>query len=121
MKTVSAKAKGRLLQQQVVRLLRKHYNFDTDVKGCYEGDIQSVPMGMSRQDVRFSPAADAIIPFSIECKNQQHLNIWNALQQSESHTNKKIPLLIFKRNKTPIYACLKLEDLLELMNNDKTV
>lgn len=117
MKTSSCKAKGRNLQKQVVYLLREYYDMDTSQENnCYEGDIQSIPMGMSSEDIKLSPLAKTKIPFNIECKAQEKLNIWSALKQAETNSPKgRTPLLVFKRNRTKLYACMEFEDLLRLL------
>ncbi len=109
MKTSSAKNKGRVLQQKVRDLFIKKFNLNLD-------DVVSVPGGVQGVDIQLSTAAKKVIPFDIECKNQEKINIWASLEQCETNTkSNRIPLLTFKRNRTEIYACLKLEDLLKIM------
>ncbi len=119
MKTSSAKSKGRELQKDVVRQLRARYLFDQDDAysvNCYEGDIQARQMGGSGTDVILSPAAQKVIPFDIECKRHEKLNIWQALEQTKTNTKQgRVPLLVFRRNKDIAWACLPLEDLLRLL------
>lgn len=120
MKTSSCKAKGRNLQKEIVMNLRQKFGLDNLSLGisvdCYEGDITARPMGCSGTDVVLSPKAQEVIKFDIECKAQENLNIWSALIQAESNTKKgRIPLLIFKRNRTKTYCCLSFEDLLGLL------
>ena len=116
MKTSSAKAKARNLQKLVVMKLRKHYGLDEEFgNDCYIGDIQSVPMGMSKEDILLSPKASKVVPFSVECKNQEKLNVWSALLQCETNSKGKVPLLVFKRNRSKVYACLELDELLRLL------
>ena len=40
-------------------------------------------MGDSGEDILLSPAARKLFPFSVECKNQEKLNIWSSLEQAE--------------------------------------
>ena len=110
MNTRSRKAKGRNLQNAVRDLLIKHYGW------ALVEDIHPAIMGESGRDIKLSPLAERKIPFDIECKNCESLNIWSALKQTEENTKDgRIPLLIFKRNHTDIYACIKFERLLELL------
>lgn len=109
MKTSSAKAKGRNLQKQVRDELLKRAPTLT------ENDIRSTSMGASGVDIQMSEAALKIYPFSIECKCQESLNIWAALEQAEENKGKHIPLLCFKRNHTDIYVALRLEDFLNVL------
>jgi len=110
MKTRSAKAKGRRLQNSVVESLYKTFS------QLREGDIKPAIMGESGQDVKLSPTAEDIIPFDIECKNQQKISVWAALKQAEGNVKEgRIPLLIFKRNNSKTYAVIEWEKLLELL------
>jgi hypothetical protein len=109
MKTSSCKAKARNLQQKVRDLFIKKFNLNLD-------DVVSTPMSVNGSDIQLSTAAKKVIPFDIECKNQEKINIWESLKQCETNTKDgRIALLAFKRNRTDIYACLKLEDLLKIM------
>lgn len=109
MKTSSAKAKGRTLQNKVVEMLLKVSLSDS------ENDIKPAIMGESGIDIKLSDWAKKHIPFDIECKNQESLNIWSSLKQTEANTEKgRIPLLIFKRNRSEIYCVLKFQHLIDL-------
>lgn len=96
--------------------LRKKFNFDTDEESCFEGDIQARMMGGSGVDIMLSPAAKKVIPFDIEAKRQEKLNLWESLKQTEKNTGKdRMSLLVFKRNHTDVYCTLKFDDLLALL------
>ena len=58
--------------------------------------------------------ARELFPFGIECKAQETLNIWQALEQARINAEKEklMPLLVFKRNRSDIYVCLRLADFL---------
>lgn len=111
MKTSSAKAKGRRLALEVKTLLHKHVPvLDGD-------DIRVTPSGVPGVDIQFSPHAKHFYPISIECKNQESLQIWAALAQAETNTEKDTaPVLFFKRNNSKIYACLDADLLIKLMS-----
>ena len=47
-------------------------------------------MGESGRDIRLSPSAEKVVPFDIECKNTEKINIWSALEQAEKNTKPKI-------------------------------
>ena len=77
MKTSSAKAKGRALQQWVAKaLVRVAKVLDPD-------DVVSRPMGSSGQDLMRSPKAQKLFPISIECKNTRKFPSVEALKQSQ--------------------------------------
>ena len=62
MKSRSAKNKGKRLQNSVRDLLLETFNqLEPD-------DIRSAIMGESGEDIKLSPAARKIIPYSFECK-----------------------------------------------------
>ena len=109
MKTRSAKNKGKRLQNSVRDVLLE--TFDT----LEPDDIKSAIMGDSGEDIQLSPAARKLIPYSIECKNQEKLNIWSALEQAEGNKGVSKPVLIFKRNRSKTYAVLELEDFVDLI------
>ena len=110
MKTSSAKAKGRRLQQKVRDLLLETF---TELE---PDDIRSTSMGVSGEDLQLSPAARKLIPFAIECKNQEKLNVWDSLKQAEENSGDYSPVLIFKRNRSKTYAVINIEKFIELIN-----
>ena len=110
MKPRSAKNKGKRLQNKIRDLiLEKFDSLEPD-------DVRSITMGDSGEDILLSPAARRLFPFSVECKNQEKLNIWGALEQAEENSGNHTPLVIFKRNRTKTYAVLEFDKLLELLN-----
>ena len=110
MKTRSAKNKGKRLQNQIRDQLLENF------KQLEPDDIKSTTMGESGEDIQLSPAARKLIPYAIECKNQEKLNIWDSLQQAEENSGDYSPVLIFKRNRTKTYAVLEFKELLKLLN-----
>ena len=110
MKTRSAKNKGKRLQNKVRDILLE--TFDT----LEPDDIRSAVMGDSGEDIQLSPAARKLIPYSIECKNQEKLNIWSALEQAEDNSIDSTPVLIFKRNRSKTYAVLEIEEFIKLIS-----
>ena len=107
----SRKAKSRALQNKVVETLLQKYPHLTS------NDIKPSIMGESGIDVKLSEAARKSFPYGIECKNQESLNIWSALEQCEENADseKLTPLLIFKRNRTSTYVVLKIEDFINII------
>ena len=110
MKSRSAKNKGKRLQNNVRDLILEKF---TQLE---EDDVRSITMGDSGEDILLSPAARKLFPFSVECKNQEKLNIWSSLEQTETNAGKHTPLLIFKRNRSKTYAVLQLDDLMEMLD-----
>lgn len=112
MKTSSKKGKGRRLQNYVVEKLLFLF---PDLE---EDDIKSAIMGETGEDIKLSPAARKLIPYSFECKNQERLSIWQALGQAEENCRGFDPILVFKRNRSKTYACIDFELLLKLIGGD---
>lgn len=122
MKTSSAKAKGRRLQDHVAeRLSSRVYASEEDITVIEffeprEGDIKPAIMGESGVDIKLSPAAKDVIPFDIECKNTEKASVWQWIKQAEENAGKgRIPLTVFKRNRSDVYAIIKFDDLLQLI------
>ena len=110
MKTSSAKAKGRKLQDEIRKILLNVY------WNLKEGDVKTAIMGEGGKDIILSPWAEENIPFDIEAKNQEKINIWKSLEQAEGNTDEgRIPLLVFRRNRSETYCALKFETLLKLI------
>ena len=93
MKTQSAKAKGRRLQQWFRDLLIEKLNI-------HEEDIESRSMGAGGEDLIMARAAREKFPYSIECKNQEALNIWKSYDQAKENSDKYEPIVVLKRNNT---------------------
>lgn len=93
MKTQSAKSKGRKLQQWMRNLLIEKLEI-------HQEDIESRSMGAGGEDLIMARAARAKFPMSIECKNQEKVNVWESYKQAEDNSGKYEPVVIIKRNKS---------------------
>ena len=91
MKTQSAKAKGRKLQQWMRNLLIEKLEVHPE-------DIESRSMGAGGEDLIMARAAREKFPMSIECKNQEKVNVWEAYEQAKSNCNDYEPLVVMKKN-----------------------
>lgn len=109
MKPSSCKSKGRRLQQQVARdVLTAFPHLSAD-------DVRSTPMGAHGEDVMLSARARQCFPFSVEAKNTERLNIWAAIDQSAKNANGHRRLIIFKKNRSEVYATVEWSVLLGMM------
>ena len=107
----SSKAKGRRLQNLVRDKLRAAFSSSLE-----EDDIKSQTMGMTGEDIVLSPAARKLIPYSIECKNVERLNVWQCLKQAEDNTHEDCsPALVIKRNQTNTYIMIPLDLWIDLI------
>ena len=93
MKTSSAKAKGRRLQQWMRDLLVEKLDVHPE-------DVESRSMGAGGEDLIMARAARKKFPYSIECKNQEKVNGWDAYEQAEENSGDYEPIVVLKRNNT---------------------
>ena len=107
MKPQSAKAKGRNLQKWT----RERRIEELDI---HPEDIKSTSMGAGGEDVIMARAAREKFPYSIECKNQEKLNVWSAYDQAESNSGNYAPLVVIKRNRQKPLVVLDAEYFMKL-------
>ena len=55
-------------------------------------------MGAGGEDLIMARAAREKFPYSIECKNQETLNVWKAYEQAEFNSGDYEPVVFIKRN-----------------------
>ena len=91
MKTQSAKAKGRRLQQWFRDLLIEELDI-------HQEDIESRSMGAGGEDLIMARAAREKFPYSIECKNQESVNLWKSYEQAQENSKDYEPVVVLKRN-----------------------
>ena len=87
----SAKAKGRRLQQWMRDKL-------IEMLDVHPEDIESRSMGAGGEDLIMARAARTKFPMSIECKNVEKLNIWDAYEQASANCNDYQPIVGMKKN-----------------------
>ena len=102
MRPQSAKAKGRRLQQQFRELL-------IEKLGIHPEDIENRSMGAGGEDLIMSRAAREKFPFSIECKNQEKLNVYDAYDQACANSGDHEPILFMKKNRKKALAVVDAE------------
>ena len=91
MRVQSAKAKGRRLQQWVRDKL-------IEMLDIHPEDIESRSMGAGGEDLIMARAARQKFPHSIECKNVEKLNIWDAYEQASANCGDYEPVVVIKKN-----------------------
>mgnify|MGYP001450828796 FL=1 len=91
MRTQSKKAKGRRLQQWVRDLLIEKLEVHPE-------DIESRSMGAGGEDLIMARAAREKFPYSIECKNQESVNLWKSYEQAQENSKDYEPVVVLKRN-----------------------
>jgi Holliday junction resolvase len=106
---LNSQKKGKRFELQVAKYLSKMFNSKisrTPNSGglSLKGDI------MATQGI--------LSEFNWECKNQEKLNIWKALEQSANDcigSHNKKPLVVFTKNFEKDYVSLLLEDFTQLL------
>ena len=111
MKTQSAKAKGRRLQQWMRDLLIEKLEVHPE-------DIESRSMGAGGEDLIMARAARKKFPYSIECKNQEKVNIWDSYEQAQENSGDDEPIVVLKRNNTKPLVLIDADYFVRL-HNDK--
>ena len=107
MKPQSAKAKGRKLQQWFTELLIERLKLDKD-------DLESRPMGSQGEDIIIGKESRIKFPYSIECKNVERLNVWDAYSQAEANCKTYEPLVVIKSNRSKPLVVVDAEHFIEL-------
>ena len=110
MRTQSRKAKGRRLQQKFREMLIEKLNIHPE-------DIESRAMGSGGEDLIMARAARQKFPYSIECKNQESLNIWKAWEQANGNKGLYEPLVVIKKNGVRPLVVLDAENFLDMIRN----
>ncbi|OUX54404.1 MAG: hypothetical protein CBE47_00800 [Pelagibacteraceae bacterium TMED287] len=110
MKTQSAKAKGRRLQQWFRDLLIEKLDIHPE-------DVESRSMGAGGEDLIMARAAREKFPFSIEAKNQEKLNVWEAYKQASENSGDYEPLVVLKRNNHKPLVLIDAESFVKLIKN----
>ena len=105
---MNANKKGKRFELQVAKYLSKEFGSEirrTPNSGglSIKGDI------MATQGI--------LSEFNWECKNQEKLNIWKALEQSANDCigSHKQPLVVFTKNYEKDYVALRLQDFTQLL------
>lgn len=91
MKTQSSKNKGRVLQKWVREKLIEELNIHPE-------DIESRSMGAGGEDLIMARSARGKFPHSIECKNVEKLNVWEAYEQAKTNSGNYEPIVVMKKN-----------------------
>jgi hypothetical protein len=113
MKTQSCKAKGRRLQQTIVKKILNKFTL------LNQRDVQSRSMGAQGCDIMLSERAFKILGFSMECKNKEASKaLLKDFSQAETNVGEGKPLLIISANRSDILAILKFDDFLELFRGE---
>jgi hypothetical protein len=109
MKTSSAKAKGRNLQKWVRdKILERFPELEKD-------DVQSTSMGSQGEDIKLSPTARKLFPFSVECKNLASFGGYRFYDQATENAKGHIPIVVVKANRRQPIVLIDVDDFLRIL------
>jgi len=117
-KTSSAKAKGRNLQnwtvERIAELLNEKLSKDKDVN-----NIRGREMGQSGVDVWLHKTLRKKFPIAVECKAQETIKINSFVEQAKNNTSNDLPfwLLVIKNKQLKNPIAVMEWDLLEFLYN----
>ena len=83
----------------------------------HEDDIKTAVMGESGEDIKMARAARDKFPFSIECKNVEKLNVYNAYEQACANAGGNEPIIIMKKNRKKPLVVIDAEAFVQLIKN----
>ena len=108
--TKSAKAKGRLGQQEIRDKLLETFPI------LHPDDIKSTVMGDSGEDIQLSPAARKLIPLSIEVKRRKNdlKTVYNYIEQASKH-NSGEPVVFFRSDRKDWIVMVGIEHYMSLI------
>ena len=110
----SAKAKGRLGQQEIRdKLLESFPHFEKD-------DMKSAIMGDTGADIQFSPQARKRLPLSIEIKRRKNelKTVYTYIEQAVKH-NTGEPVVFYRSDHRPWVVMIGLEHYMDLLKDWK--
>ena len=67
-------------------------------RNIHPEDIESRSMGAGGEDLIMALDARQKFPYSIECKNQEKLNVWDAYAQAQANSGDPEPIVFIKKN-----------------------
>ena len=111
----SAKAKGRLGQQEIRdKLLETFQEFE-------KGDIKSAIMGDTGEDIQFSPQAKKRLPLSIEVKRRKGelKTVYSYMEQALNHSlnTSGEPVVFFRSDHRPWVVMIGLQHYMDLLKD----
>lgn len=110
----SSKAKGRVGCQMAQEAILKAF------PALSLDDVWVKATSQSGTDLHLSPHAQTVLPFGIEVKRVESLNIWAAMAQAEVNAAGKPFLVIFSRAGSPLYVALSAEEFLRWVSRTQS-
>lgn len=114
MRPQSAKAKGRLLQNWVRdKLFEAFQSF-----GLRAEDIKGTSMGVSGEDLQFSPFARDLLGISVECKSHKSFAVYKIYDQAKTNCKDNEPVVFLKANGRKPLAVIDAEYYIKLLKEN---
>jgi hypothetical protein len=112
--TKSGKAKARVLQNAIAEEIREWFCLSIE-------DVKPSIMGEQGIDIKLSAKARQLFPFAVECKFQEKLDLWRAIEQAAINGEKEklIPLLAFKRSRSKRYVVLEFDEFMRIITDNR--
>lgn len=109
-KTKSAKAKGRNLQNHVAKLIRDTFELPAE-------DVKGATMGEPGVDIKLSRRARDCFPFAVECKAHNRMALFRIWEQTVANAKKEclMPMAVVKENHKKPLAVVELDTLMKLL------
>lgn len=107
----SRKSKGMKFQKEVREVLLEAF---PDLE---EDDIKTAIAGESGEDIKLSPAARRLFPYSIETKAQEKISLRMWWEQTKANARNYTPLLITKQSRKEPLVILSLNDFINLIKD----
>ena len=103
--------KGRAFQRKVMEMIKSTFGLSDD-------DIRTAVGAENGCDIKLSKSARDNVQLSIECKNQQNVSLWSALDQAKANAIPGThPALVMHRSKSgnrDIWITVPLDHYLEV-------
>jgi len=113
MKTASCKAKGRNFQKEICQMISSI----TGIEYGRDKDIDWRGMGQSGVDIILRGEVGKKLSLSIECKCQEKLNLWKAIEQAKMNQKEGTDwVLIVRRNHTEPVVIMNANKFFERIN-----
>lgn len=106
--TQARKAKGRQLQQKVRDAIYEAFPHLED------GDVVSTGMGQGGEDVRLSPAARKVFPYSVEAKRHKAFAVYGPYEQAKANSMGYEPILVIQGDRKKPLVLVDLEHFMSL-------
>ena len=78
-------------------------------------------MGAGGEDLIMSRAARKSFPYSVECKNQEKINVWSSYEQASENSGKYTPIVVLKRNNVKPLVLIDAQDFIDIHKRIRTL